>query len=86
MVIKLQIFTIKNFLSQGFALKKDENYNPQVFVKECKHINKKLIRHIIDDLKGSSDDFDDSDGSDEEQVKAMRVMFSENVLFEKVIF
>ena len=28
------------------ALKRDENYKPQVFRKEYKYINKKLIRHI----------------------------------------
>ena len=43
------------------ALKKDENYYPQVFLKECKYIKKKVIRHIIDDLESSSDDSDDSD-------------------------
>ena len=39
---------------------------------------KKGIRHIIDDLKSSSDESDDSD---EEWMKAIRLMF-----FEKVIF
>ena len=33
-----------------FSLKKDENYYLQVFVKECKYIEKKAIRHIHDDL------------------------------------
>ena len=40
-VMKLQIFTIKKFLTwifMIFALKKDENYYPQVFLKECKYI------------------------------------------------
>ena len=37
-------------------------YYQQVFLKECRCIDKKVIRHIIDDLKGSSD----SDESDEE--------------------
>ena len=31
------------------ALKKDENY-PQVFLKECKYIKKKLFRHIHDNM------------------------------------
>ena len=43
------------------ALKKDENYYPQVFLKECKYIKKKVIRHIIDDIESSSDDSYDSD-------------------------
>ena len=70
--MKLQIFTIKKFLkfliSLNSALKRHENYYPQVFLKECRYIKKKLIRHIIDDLERS----DDSDESDEEQIKAMK--------------
>ena len=44
-------------------LKKDENYYPQLFLKECKYIKKKVIRHINDSLTdfSSSDCFDDSD-------------------------
>ena len=38
-------------------LKKDDNY-PQMSQKECKYIEKKLIRHI--------NDFSSSDESDEE--------------------
>ena len=33
------------------ALKKDENYNLQEFLKDCNYI----IRHIIDDFKRFSD-------------------------------
>ena len=36
------------------------------FLKECKYIKKKVVRHIIDDLESSSDDSDDSHDSDEE--------------------
>ena len=32
------------------TLKKDENYYPQVFLKECKYIEKKVIRYINDNL------------------------------------
>ena len=32
------------------TIKKDDNYYPQVFLKECKYIEKKVIRHINDDL------------------------------------
>ena len=44
-------------------LKKDENYYPQLFFKECKYIKKKVVRHINDSLTdfSSSDCFDDSD-------------------------
>ena len=60
MLIKLQIFYNKNVpkvdsnhtflavISLDSALQKDENYYLQVFLKECKHIEKKVIRHIND--------------------------------------
>ena len=44
------------------ALKKDETYYPQVFLNECKYIEKKVIRHINDNLSR----FSYSDESDEE--------------------
>ena len=44
------------------ALKKDENYYPQVFLKECKYIEKKVIRYINNTLSN----FSSSDESDEE--------------------
>ena len=34
------------------ALKKDDNYYPQVFLKECKYIEKKVVGHIHDNLSG----------------------------------
>ena len=43
------------------ALKNDENYYPQVFLKEYKYIEKKEVRPIHDDLS----DFSSSDESDE---------------------
>ena len=48
-------------ISLDCPLKKNDHYYPQVFLKECKYIEKKEVRHIIDDLESSSDDFDDSD-------------------------
>ena len=45
------------------ALKKDDNYYPQVFLKECKYIENKVVRHIHDNL---SDFPYSSDESDEE--------------------
>ena len=53
-------------ISLDYALKKDNNYYLQVSLKEFKYIEKKLVRHIIDDLESSSDDFNNSDDSDEE--------------------
>ena len=44
------------------ALKKDENYYPQGFLKECKYIEKKVITLINSNLS----DFSSSDESDEE--------------------
>ena len=41
------------------AFKKDDNYYPEVFLKECKYIEKKIVRHIIDGLHSSSDDSDE---------------------------
>ena len=52
MAMKLQIFTIKvpeidsyhtclAVITVYSSLKKDENYYPQVFLKECKYIEKK---------------------------------------------
>ena len=47
------------------ALKKDENYYPYVFLKECKYIEKKVVRHINDNLSEFSFSYE-SDRSDEE--------------------
>ena len=43
------------------ALKKDDNYYLEVFLKECKYIEKKVVRHIQDSLS------DFSYSSDEEE-------------------
>ena len=50
-------------ISLVLALKKDDHYYPQMFLKECE---KKVVRHIIDDLEFFFDNSDDSDDSDEE--------------------
>ena len=49
-------------INLDFILKKDESFYPQVFLKQCKYIEKKVIRHIHDNLN----DFSSSDESDEE--------------------
>ena len=49
-------------ISLDSALKKDENYYPQVFLNEGKYIEKKVIGHVNDNLS----DFSSSDESDEE--------------------
>ena len=41
-----------------------EKYYPQLFLKECDYIEKKVIRYITDDLENSSDH------SDKEKIKA----------------
>ena len=51
----------------------------QEFLKQCKYIEKKVNRYIIDDLESSSDD------SDEDQIKAMRLIFSKKAI-SKIYF
>ena len=48
------------------APKKDDNYYLQVFLKECKYIEKKVIRHINDNLS----DLSFSDEHDKEYIRA----------------
>ena len=38
-------------ISFDSALKKDEKYYLQVFLKECKYMNKKVIRHIAQNIE-----------------------------------
>ena len=52
-------------ISLDFALKKDENCYPQVFLKDCKYIEKKAVRRFHDNLINFSSS-DKSDKSDEE--------------------
>ena len=47
------------------AYKKDSKFYPQVFLKECKCIEKKVVRHINDNLSDFSSS-EESDESDEE--------------------
>ena len=65
-------------ISLDSALKKDDNYYPCVFLKECKYSEKKVVRHISDNLS----DFSSSDKLDEEYIKAIRLMIFKNVFFE----
>ena len=41
-------------ISLDSALKKDNTYYQQVFLKECKYIEKKVVRHINDNLNDFS--------------------------------
>ena len=61
MIIKFLSHTCLAVISLDSALKKDENYYPQDFLKECKYIEKKVVRRINDNLRDFS-----SDQSDEE--------------------
>ena len=63
MAMKLQIFTIKKLnsnhtclavISLHSALKKDDSYYPNFFLKECKYIEKKVVTHIHDSLRDFS--------------------------------
>ena len=49
-------------ISLDSTLKKDENYDPQVFLNNFQYSEKKVIRHINDNLS----DFSFDDDSDEE--------------------
>ena len=51
-------YTCLAVISLDSALKKDKSYYPQVFLKECKYIERKVIRHITDDIESFSDDSD----------------------------
>ena len=72
MVMKLQAFTIYKYLRWllifstvirlDSALKYNKNYCQEVFLKDCKYIEKKVIRHVNDNLS----DFSSFDESDEE--------------------
>ena len=57
----LSIINYLAVITLDSALKKNGNYYPQVFLKECKYIEKKVVRDIIDDLESSSDGCGDSD-------------------------
>ena len=70
-------------ISVDSALKKDEDYYPVLFLKQYKYIQKKVIRHITDDLESPFDDSDDSDDSNEEQIKSMRLIRSEKAMLKK---
>ena len=74
MAMKLQIFMTKipkvesnhtclAVINLDSALKKGDNYYLEVFLKECKYTEKKVIRHIRDNV---NDFFYFSDGSDKE--------------------
>ena len=43
------------------APEKGANYYPQVFLKECKYIDKKVVRHIHDNMSEFSYSSDESD-------------------------
>ena len=59
---ELTDFYDKNILSLlDSSLKKDDNYYPQSFLKECKFVEKKLVRHIHDSLRDFSYLSDESD-------------------------
>ena len=68
--MKLQIFMMKKVdsnyaylpaISSDSGLKKNVNYYRKMFLKECKYMEKKVIRHINDNLSdfSSSDEFDE---------------------------
>ena len=71
-------------ISLDSALKKDDNYYPQLPLKECKYIEKKVVRHINYNLS----DFSSSNESDEGYLSVNDFWESclEKVYFENVFF
>ena len=65
------------------AVKKDDSFYQQVFLKECKCTEKNVIGHIIDDLQSCSND---SDNTNEEKIKHIKLIFVEETIFEDVFF
>ena len=51
-------------------------------LKQCKYIEKKVVRHTNDNFSDFSSD-DDSDG---EQIKAIRLMICNNVILREQFF
>ena len=70
--MKLQIFTMQKMskldsnhtclpvISMDSARRKHDSYYPQLFLKECKYIKKKVVRHIHDNLSDFSFSSDES--------------------------
>ena len=54
-------YTCLAVINLDFILKKDGSYYLQVLSKECKYKEKKIIRHISDNLSDFSSDYDESD-------------------------
>ena len=44
-------YTCLAVITRGSALKKNEKYYPQVFLKVCKYTEKEVIRHITKDIE-----------------------------------
>ena len=63
--ISLFVFFFFAVISLDSTVKKDENYYLQVFLKQCKYIEQKVIGHINDTLSDFSSSIY-SDNSDEE--------------------
>ena len=59
-------YTCLAVISLDFALKKDDNCYPQVLLKECNYIERKVLRHIHDNLSDFSSDDEEPDESDED--------------------
>ena len=50
------------------------------FLKECKYIEQKVVRHTIHELENLFDDFD------EELIKDIELMFLQKTVLEKIFF
>ena len=61
-VPKLDFHTTLAIITVHSALKKNDNYCRQLFLKKCKYVEKKVVRHVHDNLS----DFYSYDESDEQ--------------------
>ena len=77
----LIVFMKQTLIDDFSGLRK--NKNCAFPLKECKYIEKKVVRYIHDNLSNFSYSSDDSD---EEQIKAIRLMIFENIFFDGAIF
>ena len=56
-----------------------------MFIKKCKYIRKKVVRHINNNLSDFSS-YDEFDESDEKEIKAMRLIFLEKAILKMFFF
>ena len=54
-------YTYLAVLTINCLYKANKNYYLQIFLRECKYIETKVIKHFMDNVRFSADDFNESD-------------------------